>query len=464
MPSRIGVAIATLVAIAIRVPLLFRPLRTDEAATVLYYAAHPLAVGLTVYGSPNNHVFHTALVHFALGIFGPAEWAIRLPALIAGVALVPLAYLAARRLGAGTGLLTAAIVATQPIFVDYSTDGRGYTLVCAFTLLATLAASRIRRDARLCARSSGASVTPSEGCGRTAVRPYGFLADWTAVMAFAVSVALGLWTIPIMIYPFILLTTWILFSPQWRVGLAASVVAVLLTAALYTPLLIVSGFGAIVSNPWVRPVPWPAFFGALPHLLSFTWRSWMSAVPLPLAVVLGVALIAGAIRARMTLWVGLLPLLLFVLAQHTIPFPRTWLPLWVLASVAMGASIPARAEPVAALLIAAMLTWCSLRVPRRPETGELPHVREVARFLAANAAPNDAIGTLAPSDVPLAFYLDARPLRPDRSARRIFVITNEEFGQFLAKTLLELALDPRDFTIAKRADFGDAAIYQLDRR
>ena len=439
MLSRIGVAIATLLAIAIRRPLLFRPMRTDEAATVLYYAARPLSIGLSIYGSPNNHILHTALVHITWSLFGPAEWALRLPAFLAGVALVPLAYVTARALGAGSGVLPAAIVATLPILVDYSTDARGYTIVCAFTLLATLAAARMRERG-----------------------------DRASAITFAVMIALGLWTIPIMVYPFVMLATWALLSTHWRVALAASAGAALLALALYAPVLTVSGVDALISNPWVRPVPWPRFFAAFPRLLADVWRSWMTAVPLPLAVAFGIAFIAGAVRARMTLWIGLLPVLLLVVAQHSIPFPRTWLPLLVLATIAMGASIPANAKPIVeltvVLTVAVLLAYCALRIPRRPETGELPHVREIARFLAENARPNDAVGTLSPSDVPLAFYLDGRVLRPDVHASRIFVVTNEEYGQFLAKTLVELTLDPRRFNIARRADFGNAAVYQLDRR
>jgi 4-amino-4-deoxy-L-arabinose transferase-like glycosyltransferase len=472
--SRLGLLLATLVAIALRLPLLFRPLRTDEAATFLYYAARPLTVGLSVYGSPNNHILHTALMHVAWRLFGPAEWALRLPAFLAGVALVPLAYFTARALARpltrppatlspltrgegksiGGGLIAAALVATLPILVDYSTDARGYTLVCAFTLLALLAAVPLRERG-----------------------------DRTSALAFALCIALGLWTIPIMIYPFVMLATWTMASRHWRSALAVSAAAVALALGLYSPVLVVSGLDAVTSNPWVRPVPWSAFFANLPRMLAGIGSSWMTAVPLSLAILLALAFLVSVIRNRMTLWLGLLPAIAIVIAQHTIPFPRTWLPLLVLAAVSIDgfglrwqshrfrdadrkavASPPQSKEGLVALALALVLSWYTVRTSRRPETGELPHVREIATFLRTNAQPADAIGTLSPSDVPLAFYLDARALRPDIGARRIFVVTNEEYGQFLAKTLFELNLDPRRYTVAKRVDFGDAAVYQLDRR
>jgi hypothetical protein len=131
----------------------------------------------------------------------------------------------------------------------------------------------------------------------------------------------------------------------------------------------------------------------------------------------------------------------------------------------MSAALPARFELVTALVLGIFLAACTLTVPRRPETGELPHVLEVTQFLQTHARPADAIGTLSPSDVPLAFYLhDARPLRPDVSARRIWVVTNDAIGQILPKTLYELNIDPRKFTFVKRAGFGEVQVYEFDRR
>lgn len=427
-------ALATIAALALRLPFLTRPMRTDEAATFLYYASRPLTLGLSVYGSPNNHLLHTALMHTTYALFGPAEWALRLPALLAGLLLVPLAFFATRALGLGRGLLAATLTATWPLLVDYSTDGRGYTLVCAFTLVALLATIALRRSG-----------------------------DVTAALLFVLAIALGMWSVPVMIYPFALLTAWGLASSYWRRVLAAACGAASLTFVLYLPVLVVSGLDALTKNPWVRPLPWPQFFAALPHAAPDVWKSWTSGVPLVLAIVFVLLFVAGAIRGRVSLWLALPAIAAVLLVQHTIPFPRTWLPLLVLAVITMNAALPARFEVPAAILLGIALAACTLFIHRRAETGELPHVREVAQFLAANAQPSDAIGTLSPSDVPLAYYLqDPRPLRrPEASAGRIWVVTNEAFGQVLPKTLFELNIDPRRFTITKRVELGEVAVFEL---
>ncbi len=436
--------IATMAALALRVPLLTRPMRTDEAATFLYYALQPLSIGLSVYGSPNNHLFHTALMHAAFRLFGPAEWALRLPALIAGVALVPLAFHAARALGTrdganappSRGLIAASLAATWPLLVDYSTDGRGYTLACLFTAIAFMAMTTLRRQGG----------------------PF-------AALLFCLAATLGLWSVPVMFYPFALLTAWGLASPHWRRVLAAASGTVVLTFLVYLPVLIVSGLDALTNNPWVRPLPWPQFFTALPHAALDVWMSWTAAIPLALALLLAALFVAGAIRGRVTLWLALPAVATLLLLQHTIPFPRTWLPLLLLVIVTMSAALPSRFEPVTAIVLGVALAACTVTIPRRVETGELPHVLEVAQFLKVNARPADAIGTLSPSDVPLAFYLhDGRPLRPDVRAPRIWVITNDAIGQVLPKTLYELNIDPRLFTFAKRAAFGEIGIYEFDRR
>jgi hypothetical protein len=64
---------------------------------------------------------------------------IRLPALIAGLASIPLAFLLARRMfGYSAGLAAAALMALNPFMVFYSTDGRAYTVVIALLLASTL--------------------------------------------------------------------------------------------------------------------------------------------------------------------------------------------------------------------------------------------------------------------------------------------------------------------------------------
>lgn len=65
---------------------------------------------------------------------------VRLPALIFGVAAIPLTYaVGARAVGRGAGLIAAAVMALSPFMIFYSTDGRVYTLAISLLLVSTLA-------------------------------------------------------------------------------------------------------------------------------------------------------------------------------------------------------------------------------------------------------------------------------------------------------------------------------------
>ena len=174
-------AAATALAIVLRLRDLGQPIRYDEAATWLDYASKPLALAMSDYRFPNNHLFHTLLVHVVSSLFGDAPAVLRIPAFVAGVALVPLTWAVARATQSRTAAPVAALlVATSASLVLYSTNARGYTIVCCLTMaIVLLAARQLERD-----------------------NPAGWL-------AIAVLGALGTWTIPIMLYPLAGVALWL---------------------------------------------------------------------------------------------------------------------------------------------------------------------------------------------------------------------------------------------------------------
>ncbi len=111
-----------------RLAYLGEPMRTDEATTFLFLQDRSLLEILSVY-SPNNHLLHSFLVKLSTSIWGPGEWTVRLPAFLAGWALIPsLGYIGRRILGPNQGLLTAAMAGCTAWLTAYSTDARGYSL------------------------------------------------------------------------------------------------------------------------------------------------------------------------------------------------------------------------------------------------------------------------------------------------------------------------------------------------
>ncbi len=82
---------------------------------------------------------------------GDGELAVRLPALVAGIALVPaVAWLARELFDRRTATIAAALAAVMPVLVWYSQDASGYELVALFGTLALTGAVRAGRggDAR----------------------------------------------------------------------------------------------------------------------------------------------------------------------------------------------------------------------------------------------------------------------------------------------------------------------------
>lgn len=88
--------------------------------------------------------FYYYLLHFWLKLCGNSEFSLRYLSATFGVLTVPLLWATGRRLlGAGAGLLAAALVSISPLFLWYSQEGRMYTLVTFLCLLSTYLLLRI---------------------------------------------------------------------------------------------------------------------------------------------------------------------------------------------------------------------------------------------------------------------------------------------------------------------------------
>ena len=168
--------------VTIRTVYLSAPIRSDEAFTYLSFASHPLSVALADYSAPNNHLFHTLLVHFSTAIWGMYPWVVRLPAFLAGILVIPLTYQVGRQFyGQPTGIVVAGLMAGLSYVIEWSTVARGYPLITLFFLLLLFIANRLRTRA---------------------TRRRWFL--------FALFSTLGLYTVPTMIYPLAIVGVWLL--------------------------------------------------------------------------------------------------------------------------------------------------------------------------------------------------------------------------------------------------------------
>jgi hypothetical protein len=399
--------------LALRLWYLFQPVRFDEAFTYLYYARKPAVVGMSFYSAPNNHVFYTVLVHFAVLLFGNHPWVIRLPALTSGILLLPCSYGTFRRLyGREAALLTVTFLATSAALVEYSTNARGYMGIClCFVILVWLGEELLRTES---------------------------LSRW---MCFVGVAAVGFYTIPIMLYPFAMVVVWLVIC-AWRLRLrtgfflrllSASVAALLSAAILYLPVLVVSGRSALFSNRFVQSRSWPYFLSNILQSFAATWKSWNAAIPQPLAIALLVAFIGGAIlerrtlRAPASLLAGLVSISLLLVGQRVVPFERVWLfliPLYfgvactgiVMAARALQQSVGVREThgiSIAAILVSVGLSASLMITNVIYATNEGKDSEAITELLKGRLKTGDRVIVELPYDVPLEYYFDKHMVPTD---------------------------------------------------
>jgi hypothetical protein len=468
----VAVAFLTLLGCVVRLAALWQPIRYDEAVTWALFSGRSWATIVSWYPFPNNHVFYS-LVAKATGSLAPYQpWAFRLPAFLAGVAIVPLLWLVGRRLvGRDTALVGAALATGSMPLVLYSVNARGHTIICVASLVLILLADRLRRD-------------------------WSWWAGW---LAFAILGALGLYTVPVMIYPLGSIGLWIALDSLRRerretlrilAALAATtLLTVLLAWLFYSPIINTAGLRAITGGKLAQPLPWRFFRAAQPAFwleLVQTWVAPLEWMWVPAAfglALLGLRRDVGVRRASFALATIVWCLGMFVLSHRT-PFVRFWLfvlPLFLLA-VARGITRlaarwrwSARLDGIwTACALAALVSTIAL-VTRAAEvtddTGTFRSASRVTEVLAPELRAGDRVLAPIPNNAPLLYYFGQRGLdtaflnTAPAATKRAFVVLNPASGQTLAWAVQAGILDPRFFREpTPLLQLPDAEVWRSERR
>ena len=207
----------------------------DEALTVSI-AGQPLHALPSLLRRDGAPPLFYVLLHFWMGWFGTSDLAVRaLPGVI-GVATVPLAWVAGRRIGGRTvGWAAMLLVATSPFAVRYDTEARMYSLVAFLTVAGFLALDR-------------ALVRPRAG----------------NLVAVGAVVALLLYTHYWSVYLVGTVALWLAWQawrgrPEWRSGARACLVAGAVGVLAFAPWIPTFAFQSRhTGTPWSTP----ASFGA----------------------------------------------------------------------------------------------------------------------------------------------------------------------------------------------------------
>ncbi|MDJ0365829.1 hypothetical protein QMK33_11760 [Hymenobacter sp. H14-R3] len=326
-PAQRRVALGLLLAaVAVRVYYAgYYPLSLDEIASYDYWVLPGAAVTASYYPFPNNHVLPNLLVGLVhtLAPAAPPQLALRLLPTLLGLLTLPVVYaLLLRHLRFGVATLGLGLYWLSPLAAYYAVAGRGY----AWTLVAALA-------------GLFATLELLRPAGRRPVRQL-------AWAVFGLSGALGLYAVPTHVYALLGLGLALLVGfgrgpararPVRLVHLAVATLGIALVAGvLYAPIGAVSGWPALLANPYVARQAWPEFrlvvgpflVGTATELLG---QRGLSAAAYGLLLLVGpVALWRGQLPApaRRLGWVLYAQLLLWLplsVAQHVLPPARTLL-------------------------------------------------------------------------------------------------------------------------------------------
>ncbi len=384
----------TLIGTIFRITYITEPPRYDESATYLLFASRSLFHVLAFYPAPNNHVFYSLLAWASCRMFGgsPAAW--RLPALIAGVILIPLVYMTARRIRQrNAGLYAAALTAVSGPLILYSCDGRGYMIQAVlFALMLNFVIDIVGGNSN----------------------------SWPL---FTVAAVVGFWTAPTMVYAYLTAAAWMLWTGGRRLLRplllsAASTAAALLF--LYMPILIVSGPAALLSNPWVRPLDWQEFVTEAQRFPVDLTRLLHGGdlLLLPAAIALGLITVFWAYRkggreSAQLFMVGILVILVTSLGRRIVPFPRVLVPLFSIYYIvaATGWSlidIKLRHRGAVACVVLLFLgagTWHFVRSGYIKSYRYFEESDAIARFLSNQLQPCDRLIISLSAGTPLEYDL-----------------------------------------------------------
>jgi uncharacterized membrane protein len=147
--DRVAVFALSLLALAIRIPGLGGDLWIDEIGTFTHFVKPPLSQIFSNYHA-NSHILYSVLAHLSVGLLGETSLALRLPALLFGVATVPALYYLGRVVTSRIEALSATLLLTVSYHHAYfSQSARGYTGYLFFSILSTAFLFRALSDNRV---------------------------------------------------------------------------------------------------------------------------------------------------------------------------------------------------------------------------------------------------------------------------------------------------------------------------
>jgi len=225
------------------------PMHIDEAFSYVFIVSKGWLATVSYYPGPNNHVAFLLLCapfHF---LFDNPEVVMRLPALLISTITSALFFLVIKKyLGFIFSYATVVSFSFSEYGMFYAVHGRGYFLML---LLFIVAAVSFIRSINLGSR-------------------YYFI-------LFCAAASMGFYTIPIFAYPLAsLLIAGFVYAytmqntRKIRWLFISGLLIFLLTTIMYFPIIITSGYQALIGNEWVKPLNATQFYQNILFYLADT--------------------------------------------------------------------------------------------------------------------------------------------------------------------------------------------------
>lgn len=362
----------------VRMALATESLWYDEISAFLSFAIEGPGVAFGSYVVPTNHVPMTLATWAAWTVSGGSlnELVLRAPALIAGIAAIPVGYaLAASLFTRRVAWLGALAVAAAPIAVLESVEARGYAFVILSALIAALAYARAMRT--------------------RAASDYGL---------FACACAFGAWAHPVAIL--LPIAAGIVGLVRDRRLAVAALLSGTIAAILLSPL---SGDVLATKSDYLQsvtdqPTVWSREGYEAMLVPTLSWSdAWLSVPDPALTAALLVGLVAMARRARVRML--LVP---FALALVLAPISSIALGTWIYARFVLFA-LPIGVVAVVAAgarrltVIVALLALMGMDKGLRGYAVKQP-IRDAVAIVASKRAPEDRVATIGLPDNAVGFY------------------------------------------------------------
>jgi uncharacterized membrane protein len=402
-----------------------RPVQGDEAYAYIKYITCPLWDTISLY-APNNHILYNLSAKIFCALCGNTIYAARLPAFIVGLIILPLNYkfifllYKSRR----AAFLATMFLFSFPVFINYSVAARGYIFLILFTLISFYCLLKLMR---------GAS------------------AKWW--FFYVGSSALGIYAIPVMVYSIFAGLLWFFLSldgfrrAQSMVPLLRALAAIaFLAVLLYFPIIMRSGVGTVVANPFIRPEPLPKILRGLFSLPLGLYREWRSFLPLPYIFLLLAGFIAALFmpsKHRMRNAGLIAAIVIAVLAVTFVVFKPPYLRALVFALPFYAAAAAYGVVRVCASVrlnfyFAAFIVFVSVQAyilfSPLASAADLKSAPEIMVAVTSLLKPGDLIMASTPADavLPFYFYINKISLNYFRDkesyGRNIFVVIKNNPG------------------------------------